>query len=85
MVNDFHNKLLPELKKIEEAWPGLNYGLAQGVLMVEPSVPSVPSLHPSMADFGPSLGQRRRAATRSQSRVGDASGSAGSDNSDFWK
>ena len=44
IVNDFRKKSLRELKKIEEAWPGLNYGLARGVLIVEPSVPSVPFL-----------------------------------------
>ena len=43
-VNDFRKECLRELKKIEEAWPGLNYKLARGVLIVEPSVPSIPTL-----------------------------------------
>ena len=41
-VNDLCKKSLRELKKIEEGvGPGLNYGLARGVLIVEPSAPSV--------------------------------------------
>ena len=44
VVNHFRKESLRELKKIEEAWPGLNYGLARGVLIAEPSAPSVPSL-----------------------------------------
>ena len=43
-VDAFRTKCLRELKKIEGAWSGLNYGLARGVLIVEPSTPSVPSL-----------------------------------------
>ena len=41
-VNDFRKECLRELKKIEEAWPGLNYELARGVLIVQPSTPSIP-------------------------------------------
>ena len=41
IVNDFRKKSLRELKKIEEAWPGLNYGLARYVLIVETSAPSM--------------------------------------------
>ena len=43
-VNDFRKECLRELKKIEEAWPGLNYRLARGVLIVQPSTPSIPTL-----------------------------------------
>jgi len=43
-VDDFRTKCLRELKKIKEAWPGLNYSLARGILIVEPSASSVPSL-----------------------------------------
>ena len=42
VVNDFRKMSLGELKKIEEAWPGLNYGLARDVLIVEPSAPPIP-------------------------------------------
>ena len=41
-VNDFRTKCLRELKKIEEAWPELNYGLARGALIVAPSTPTIP-------------------------------------------
>ena len=43
-VRDFRKDCLRELKKIEDAWPDLNYGLAWGALIVEPSTPPVPSL-----------------------------------------
>lgn len=42
-VGNFRTKCFRELKKIKEAWPGLNYGHARGILIVEPSTPSVPS------------------------------------------
>ena len=45
-VDAFRTKCLRELKKIEEVWTGLKYGLARGVLIVEPSTPSIPSLTP---------------------------------------
>ena len=41
-VDNFRKDCLRELKKIEEAWPGLNYGLARGVLIVAPSTPAIP-------------------------------------------
>ena len=41
-VARFRQKALRELKKIEEAWPDLNWGLARGVLIVAPSKPSLP-------------------------------------------
>ena len=41
-VNDFRTKCLRELKKIEEAWPELSYGLARGALIVAPSTPTIP-------------------------------------------
>ncbi len=43
-VNDFRTKCLRELKKIKEAWPNLNYGLARGALIVAPSAPPIPAL-----------------------------------------
>lgn len=43
-VNDFRTKCLRELKKVKEAWPGLNYELARGALIVEPSAPPIPAL-----------------------------------------
>ena len=42
-VNNFRKKSLRELKKIKTAWDGLRYGTARGVLIVMPSVPSIPS------------------------------------------
>ena len=41
-VDYFRTKCLRELKKIKEAWPGLNYGIGRGVLLLAPSKPSVP-------------------------------------------
>ena len=41
-VNDFRKDCLRELKKIEAAWEGLNYGLARGALIVAPSRPTIP-------------------------------------------
>ena len=42
-VRDFRKKCLRELKKIEHAWPDLNYGLARGALVLAPSKPRIPS------------------------------------------
>ena len=41
-VDYFRTKCLRELKKLKEAWPELNYGIARGVLLLAPSKPSVP-------------------------------------------
>ncbi len=41
-VDNFRTDCLRELKKIEVAWPGLNYGLARGALIVAPSPPAIP-------------------------------------------
>ena len=41
-VRNFRKDCLRELKKIEEAWPGLNYGLARGKLILAPSKPPIP-------------------------------------------
>ena len=41
-VRNFRTDCLRELKKIEEAWPELNYGLARGALIIAPSVSAVP-------------------------------------------
>ena len=40
-VDNFRTDCLRELKKIEEAWPGLNYELARGVLVIAPSPPAI--------------------------------------------
>ena len=42
IVNAFRTKCLRELKKIKLAWLGLNYATAPGVLILSPSVPSIP-------------------------------------------
>ena len=41
-VDNFRTDCLRELKKIEVAWTGLNYGLARGALIVAPSTPEIP-------------------------------------------
>ena len=41
-VQNFRHKVLRELKKIKAAWPGLNYTIAKGVLILSPSTPSIP-------------------------------------------
>ena len=40
-VDNFRTDCLRELKKIKLAWPGLNYSLGKGVLMLSPSTPSI--------------------------------------------
>ena len=40
-VLDFRRKVLRELKKIQIAWPGLNYSTAPGVLILWPSTPAI--------------------------------------------
>ena len=42
-VKNFRRKVLRELKKIKTAWPGLNYAMAPGVLILLPSTPAIPS------------------------------------------
>ena len=42
-VDDFRKDCLRELKKLKVAWPDLNYATRQGVLVLWPSNPSVPS------------------------------------------
>ena len=42
-VDDFRKDCLRELKKLKVAWPELNYATGQGVLVLCPSNPSVPS------------------------------------------
>ena len=50
IVNAFRTKCLRELKKINLAWPGLNYATALGVLILHPSTPVIaPSDHPQLA------------------------------------
>ena len=41
-VDAFRTDCLRELKKIEAAWEGLNYGLSRGALIVAPSRPAIP-------------------------------------------
>ena len=45
-VRDFRKDCLRELKKIEGAWPDLNYRLARGALIVAPSKPVIPPATP---------------------------------------
>ena len=42
-VNAFRKKCLRELKKIDQAWPDLNYGTVRGALILAPSKPPVPT------------------------------------------
>ena len=41
-VQNFRKECLRELKKIKIAWPGLNYATAKGVLILSPSMPTIP-------------------------------------------
>ena len=43
-VRNFRKDCLRELIKIQAAWPGLNYATAKGVLILSPSIPSIPRL-----------------------------------------
>ena len=46
-VQNFRYKVLRELKKIQLAWPELNYSTARGVLILSPSAPAIaPSSDP---------------------------------------
>ena len=42
VVKDFRKDSLREMKKIKNAWKGLNYGLVRGALIVSPSRPTIP-------------------------------------------
>ena len=42
-IQNFRIKVLRELKKINLAWPDLNYTTAPGVLILHPSKPAIPS------------------------------------------
>jgi len=44
-VRDFRRKCLRELKKIEQAWPDLNYGIVRGALVLAPSKPKILPQH----------------------------------------
>ena len=46
-VLNFRVKILRELKKIKLAWPELNYSTAPGVLILLPSVPTIPPVESS--------------------------------------
>ena len=43
-VLNFRSQALRELKKIKLAWPGLNYSMAPGVLILHPSTPAIAPL-----------------------------------------
>ena len=45
IVRNFRTKCLRELKKIKLAWPGLNYALAKGALILLPSTPAIAPLN----------------------------------------
>ena len=50
-VDAFRTKCLRELKKIQIAWPELNYATAKGALILLPSIPVIaPSDHPQLAN-----------------------------------
>ena len=50
IVRNFRTKCLRELKKIKMAWPGLNYAIDRGVLILHPSTPAIaPSDHHQLA------------------------------------
>ena len=40
-VQRFRKDCLRELKKVQDAWPDLNYGTAKGVLILSPSKPQI--------------------------------------------
>ena len=40
-VQNFRKDCLRELKKIKTSWPGLNYTIAMGVMILNPSAPSI--------------------------------------------
>ena len=46
-VDDFRKDCLRELKKIQLAWPELNYATAKGVLVLLPSAPAIAPLNQS--------------------------------------
>ena len=49
-VQDFRRKVLRELKKIQIAWPELNYATVRGFLILHPSTPVIaPSDHRQLA------------------------------------
>ncbi len=49
-VRSFREKVLRELKKIKLAWPDLHYETAPGLLVLLPSLPTIPptSGHPAL-------------------------------------
>ena len=44
-VQNFRREVLRELKKIKQAWSGLNYSTAPGILTVHPSTPAIAPLN----------------------------------------
>ena len=44
-VRNFQREVLRELKKIKLAWPELNYSMAPGVLILQPSTPTIVPLN----------------------------------------
>ena len=53
-VQNFRREVLRELKKIKLAWPGLNYAIATGALILLPSAPHIsPASNPGPALISP--------------------------------
>ena len=51
-VRSFREKVLRELKKIKLAWPGLNYSMEPGVLILHPSAPAIPPAEQQLSLVG---------------------------------
>ena len=61
-ADDFRKDCLRELKKIQIAWPELNYATAHGALILQPSKPAVPPARLQFVEVAlkpPSLTQNR--------------------------
>ena len=61
-ADDFRKDCLRELKKIQIAWPGLNYATAHGALILQHSKPAVPPARRQFVEVAlkpPSLTQNR--------------------------
>ena len=77
-ADDFRKDCLRELKKIQIAWPELNYATAHGVLILQPSKPAVPPARVQFVEVAlksPSLTQNR--LWRIQEDPGPPSGDVG--------
>ena len=77
-ADDFLKDCLRELKKIQIAWPELNYAMAHGALILQPSKPAVPPARLQFVEVAlkpPSLTQNR--LWRIQEDPGPPPGDAG--------